>query len=223
MNFWALQYLQLAETGAIMFLAPIMVALLGVRLLGEHLDTGRWIAIVVGFVGVLVILQPGSRGFHPAMLVSLLQTTIYACFILLTRYLASVGPARKHQLPVRARVDHRHRAVRAGCVWQMPASALEWLLVIVTGITGGLGHYLLAVAHRFAPASTLSPFIYQQILYMSLLGYLVFGDVPRPAVVVGAAIVVASGLYLLVRERSRRSGKNGTMRAACAPATFAIR
>ena len=85
--------------------------------------------------------------------------------------------------------------------WQMPASALEWFLVIVTGITGGLGHYLLAVAHRFAPASTLSPFIYQQILYMCLLGYLVFGDVPRPAVVVGAAIVVASGFYLLMRER----------------------
>ena len=86
-------------------------------------------------------------------------------------------------------------------VWQTPTTALDWFLVIVTGISGGLGHYLLAVAHRFAPASTLAPFIYQQILYMCLLGYFVFGDVPRPAVVVGAVIVVASGFYLLMRER----------------------
>jgi drug/metabolite transporter (DMT)-like permease len=200
MNFWALQYLQLAETGSIMFLAPIIVALLGVRLLGERLDAGRWIAIVVGFVGVLIILQPGSRGFHPAMLVSVLQTVLYACFILLTRVLASVDRPESTNF-LSALVSTIVIAPFALLTWQMPTSALQWLLVIVTGIAGGLGHYLLAVAHRFAPASTLSPFIYQQILYMCLLGYLVFGDVPRPAVVLGAVVVVASGLYLLVRER----------------------
>ena len=200
MNFWALQYLQLAETGSIQFLAPIVVALLGVRLLGERLDTGRWIAIVVGFVGVLIILQPGSRGFHPAMLVSLLQTTLYACFILLTRVLASAD--RPESTNFLSALGSTIVIAPFGlAAWQMPSSALEWFLVIVTGVTGGLGHYLLALAHRFAPASTLSPFIYQQILYMCLLGYLVFGDVPRPAVVVGAAVVVASGCYLLLRER----------------------
>jgi drug/metabolite transporter (DMT)-like permease len=200
MNFWALQYLQLAETGSIQFLAPIVVALLGVRLLGERLDTGRWIAIVVGFVGVLIILQPGSRGFHPAMLVSLLQTMLYACFILLTRVLASAD--RPESTNFLSALGSTIVIAPFGlAAWQMPSSALEWFLVIVTGVTGGLGHYLLALAHRFAPASTLSPFIYQQILYMCLLGYLVFGDVPRPAVVVGAAVVVASGCYLLLRER----------------------
>ena len=201
MNFWALQYLQLAETGSIMFLAPIVVAVLGVRFLGERLDRGRWIAIVVGFVGVMIILQPGSRGFHPAMLVSLLQTTMYACFILLTRYLASVDRPESTNF-LSALGSTIVIAPFALLVWQMPASALEWIVVAVTGITGGLGHYMLALAHRFAPASTLSPFIYQQIFYMILLGYLVFGDVPRPAVVAGAAIVVASGLYLLLRERT---------------------
>jgi drug/metabolite transporter (DMT)-like permease len=200
MNFWALQYLQLAETGAIQFLAPILVALLGVRLLGERLDTGRWIAIVVGFVGVVIILQPGSRGFHPAMLVSLLQTTIYACFILMTRVLASVD--RPESTNFLSALGSTIVIAPFGlAVWQMPATAFEWLLVVVTGIAGGLGHYLLALAHRFAPASTLAPFIYQQILYMCLLGYLAFGDVPRPAVVIGAAVVVASGLYLLLKER----------------------
>jgi drug/metabolite transporter (DMT)-like permease len=200
MNFWALQYLQLAETGAIQFLAPILVALLGVRLLGERLDKGRWIAIVVGFVGVVIILQPGSRGFHPAMLVSLLQTTIYACFILMTRVLASVDRPESTNF-LSALGSTIVIAPFALAVWQMPTTAFEWLLVVVTGIAGGLGHYLLALAHRFAPASTLAPFIYQQILYMCLLGYLAFGDVPRPAVVIGAAVVVASGLYLLLKER----------------------
>ena len=200
MNFWALQYLQLAETGAIMFLAPVVVAVLGVRLLGERLDTGRWIAIVVGFLGVVIILQPGSQGFHPAMLVSLLQTVIYACFILLTRVLASVDRPESTNF-LSALGSTIVIAPFALVVWQMPASALEWFLVFVTGVAGGLGHYLLALAHRFAPASTLSPFINQQILYMSLLGYLVFGDVPRSAVVIGAAVVIASGLYLLVKER----------------------
>jgi drug/metabolite transporter (DMT)-like permease len=200
MNFWALQYLQLAETGAIQFLAPVLVALLGVHLLGERLDKGRWIAIVVGFIGVVIILQPGSRGFHPAMLVSLLQTTIYACFILMTRVLASVDRAESTNF-LSALGSTIVIAPFALAVWQMPTTGFEWLLVVVTGVAGGLGHYLLALAHRFAPASTLAPFIYQQILYMCLLGYLAFGDVPRPAVVIGAAVVVASGLYLLLKER----------------------
>ena len=199
MNFWALQYLQLAETGSIMFLAPIIVALLGGRLLGERLDTGRWIAIVVGFIGVVIILQPGSRGFHPAMLVSVLQTCIYAGFILLTRYLASVDRPESTNF-LSALGSTIVIAPFALMVWRMPDSAGEWFLVALTGVAGGLGHYLLAVAHRFAPASTLSPFIYQQIVYMSLLGYLVFGDVPRSAVVIGAIVVIASGLYLLLKE-----------------------
>jgi drug/metabolite transporter (DMT)-like permease len=204
MNFWALQYLQLAETGAIMFLAPIIVALLGVRFLGERLDTGRWIAIVTGFVGVVIILQPGSGGFHPAMLVAVLQTVLYACFILLTRFLASVDRPESTNF-LSALGSTIVIAPFALVVWRMPGSSLEWVLLALTGIAGGLGHYLLALAHRYAPASTLSPFIYQQILYMSLLGYLVFQDVPRAAVVIGAAVVIASGLYLLVKERRVRS------------------
>ena len=80
---------------------------------------------------------------------------------------------------------------------------LEWTLACLLGVLGGLGHYLLALAHRYAPASILAPFLYQQVLYMALFGYLVFGDVPGPNVWAGAAIVIASGLYLFVRERAR--------------------
>lgn len=204
MNFWALQYLQLAETGSIQFLAPIVVALLGHWLLGERLDRGRWIAIVVGFVGVLVILQPGSRGFHPAMLVSLLQTLLYASFILLTRVLAAHDRPESSNF-LSALGATAMLAPFAVSAWQTPGSPFEWTVIAITGIAGGLGHYLLAQAPRFAPASTVTPFIYSQILYMVVLGYLVFGDLPRPAVVVGAVIVVGSGLYLVWRERGPRA------------------
>lgn len=203
LNFWALQYLQLAETGSIQFLAPILVALIGHQLLGERLDRGRWIAIIVGFIGVLVILQPGSRGFHPAMLVSLFQTTLYATFIVLTRVLAADDRPETSNF-LSALASTIVIAPFALVDWQTPSGIGQWAVIAVTGIAGGLGHYLLALAPRYAPASTISPFIYTQILYMILLGYLVFGDVPRSAVVFGGAIVVSSGLYLVLRERQPR-------------------
>ncbi len=89
-------------------------------------------------------------------------------------------------------------------VWEAPQGWQEWTLLCLMGVFGGAGHYLLAMAHRYAPASTLAPFLYQQILYMALFGYLVFGSVPDAAVRVGAAIVIASGLYLFTHERRAR-------------------
>jgi drug/metabolite transporter (DMT)-like permease len=87
--------------------------------------------------------------------------------------------------------------------WESPQGWLEWTIACFMGVLGGLGHYLLAAAHRYAPATVIAPFLYQQVLYMALLGYLVFGDVPAPPVWIGAAIVIASGLYLFARERAR--------------------
>lgn len=200
LNFWALQYLQLAETGSIQFLAPILVALIGHHLLGEQLDRGRWLAIIIGFIGVLIILQPGSRGFHPAMLVSLGQTTLYALFLVLTRILAADDRPESSNF-LSALGAAILLAPFALMEWRTPTTSTAWFVIATTGLAGGLGHYLLAHASRFAPASTLSPFIYSQILYMVLLGYLVFGDLPRSAVVLGGTIVVASGLYLVWRER----------------------
>ncbi|MCP5266188.1 MAG: DMT family transporter [Burkholderiaceae bacterium] len=200
MNFWALKYLQLAETGSIMFLAPILVALIGSLWLNERLDRGRWGAILIGFAGVLVILQPGTRGFHPAMLVSLLQAVMYAVFMVLTRTLAATDRPAATQF-LSALASALLLTPLALAAWVTPETPLQWVVVCLTGLSGGLGHQLLAMSHRYAPASTVTPFIYQQILYMTLLGYLVFGDVPGLAVVAGGAIVVGSGLYLLVRER----------------------
>jgi drug/metabolite transporter (DMT)-like permease len=201
LNFWALQYLQLAETGAIQFAVPILIAVFGVAL-GERLDRARWAAVLLGFAGVLFIVRPGTEGFHPALLLSLANAVLYALFNLLTRRLVGTeSPEATQFLSALGAVVVF--APLAYIVWRDPVTATEWAVVMLAGLSGGAGHYLLAVAHRYAPAVVLAPFMYQQILWMTLTGYLVFGDVPGPAVVIGTLVVVASGLYLIYRERYR--------------------
>jgi drug/metabolite transporter (DMT)-like permease len=200
MNFWALQYVQLTVTASIFFTVPIIVALISAQVLKEKLDTGRWIAILVGFGGVLVIVHPWSADFHPAMLLAVGNAVLYAIYNLSTRHLAAYDPPETIQyLPaVGAAILLTPFALAS---WEWPQGLLEWTLACVLGVLGGFGHYLLAVAHRYAPASVIAPFLYQQILYMGLFGYFVFGDVPGPSVWTGSAIVIASGLYLFARER----------------------
>jgi len=199
-NFWALQYLQLTVTSSIFFTVPIIIALVSAPLLGERLDRGRWAAIISGFVGVLVIVRPGSADFHPAMLACVVNAVLYALFMLMTRRLAAYdSPETIQYLPaVGAALLLTPFALAA---WQWPDTWLEWTVACLMGVLGGAGHYLLALAHRYAPAGVIAPFLYQQVLYMALFGYLVFGDVPSAAVWVGAAIVIGSGLYLFSRER----------------------
>jgi drug/metabolite transporter (DMT)-like permease len=203
MNFWALQYLQLTVTASIFFTTPIIIALVSARMLREKLDAGRWGAIIAGFAGVLVIVHPWSAEFHPAMILAIGNAFLYAGFNLMTRHLAAYDPPETIQyLPaVGAAIGLTPFAI---AVWEWPEGMLEWTLACLLGVLGGLGHYLLALAHRYAPATVIAPFLYQQVLYMALFGYLVFGDVPSPNVWVGAAIVIGSGLYLFVRERARR-------------------
>jgi drug/metabolite transporter (DMT)-like permease len=200
MNFWALQYLQLTVTSSIFFAVPVIVALLGARMLHEKLDAGRWVAIVAGFAGVLIIVRPGTAAFHPAMLLAMANALVYAGFNLTTRHLAAYdSPETIQFLPaVGAAIGLTPFAL---AVWEWPHGALQWTVACLLGVFGGVGHYLLAVAHRYAPATVIAPFLYQQVFYMAIFGYLVFGDVPSPAVWVGAAVVVASGLYLFARER----------------------
>ena len=201
-NFWALQYLQLAVTSSIFFIVPILIALMAAPMLGEKLDAGRWIAVLAGFAGMLVIVRPGSAEFHPAMLLSLVNAALYALFNLTTRHLAAYdSPETIQYLP--ALVASLLLAPFALAAWQSPGSWLEWSVLCLLGVLGGLGHYLLALAHRYAPATVIAPFLYQQVIYMALFGYVVFGDVPGTGVWVGTAIVIASGLYLFARERSR--------------------
>jgi len=199
-NFWALQYLQLTVTTSIQFTVPILIALISAMLLGQKLDAGRWIAIVAGFAGVLVIVQPGSAEFHPAMLASMANAILYSIFMLMTRRLAAYdSPETIQYLPaVGAALALTPFAIAS---WEWPDTWLEWTVACLLGVFGATGHYLLALAHRYAPSAVLAPFAYQQVLYMTVFGFIVFGDVPGAPVWIGATIVVASGLYLFHRER----------------------
>jgi drug/metabolite transporter (DMT)-like permease len=199
-NFWALQYLQLTVTSSIFFSVPLIIALISASFLGEKLAAGKWIAIVAGFAGVLVIVRPWGAEFHPAMLASVVNALMYAAFMMMTRRLAAYdSPETIQYLPaVGATIG---LAPFAFAAWEWPSGWLEWAVACLMGVLGGLGHYLLALAHRYAPASVIAPFLYQQVIYMALFGYLVFGDVPSAWVWLGAAIVIASGLYLFSRER----------------------
>ena len=199
LNFLALQYLQLAETGAIQFSVPILIAVLSSWWLKEKLDVASWIAIWVGFAGVLVIIRPGSHAFHPAIFLSVMNAFLYAGFNMLTRRLASSENPVSTQL-FSAAVSSVVLAPFAWSQWQTPEGVLTWVIIGLIGVFAGLGHLSVASAHRYASAAFLGPFLYQQILYMTLGGWLVFGQTPDHAVALGAVIVVASGLFLLWRE-----------------------
>jgi drug/metabolite transporter (DMT)-like permease len=203
MNFWALQYLQLAETGAIQFSVPLLIALFSAWWLGERLDAQRWLAIGAGLAGVMLILRPWTGSFHPALLLCVGQVVLYAVFNMLTRHMAATESPAALQW-ISALGAALLLAPLGLAHWETPQGTGTWLLIGATGLLGGVGHFLVAQAHRYATAATLGPFLYQQILYMTLLGWLVFAQVPDALVVAGALVVVASGLYLLwVEVRGR--------------------
>ncbi len=203
LNFWALQYLQLAETGAIQFSVPLLIGLISAWWLHEHLDGRRWCAIVAGFAGVLLVIRPGTQGFHPAILLSVMNAVLYAVFNLLTRRMASTESPASMQLmsAIGATVVTAPFALLR---WQTPGDLTTWTLIGACGLCGGIGHYCVAKAHRYASAAVLGPFLYQQIIYMALWGWLIFAQVPDGFVVAGSLVVVLSGLYLLWLEMRRR-------------------
>lgn len=199
-NFIALRYLQLDQTITIFFLTPLLVAALAGPLLNEWVGWHRMVAIVAGFFGVLIVMHPGIGTVHWAMLLALVATLGYALYNLATRYLAAFDPASVTQTytPLAGVLI---LAPFAFVAWHWPESAGQWLLLASLGFWGGLGHWLLILAHRAAPAPVLAPFIYFGLIWMSAAGYLLFGDVPTWWTLSGAAVVIVSGLYLLARER----------------------
>lgn len=198
-NFIAIRHLQLAETASIFFLAPFLVTALAGLFLGERAGARRWAAILVGFAGALVIIQPGGGGFHPAMLLSVASVCCYAAYVLLTRRLAREDSTESQSLyaPLIIAVAMLPAGIIA---WRAVPDLLHWGLLLATGMFGGLGHWFLVKAHERAPAAVLAPFVYSQLLWMTLLGYLVFGDVPGRSTILGALVIVASGLYLIHGE-----------------------
>ena len=203
-NFLAVRHLQLAETTSIMFAAPFVITALAGPILGEWAGPRRWAAIVVGFLGVLVVTQPGLGGMQWAVLYSVASMIFYAIYAIFTRQLTSTDSSAG-MLVISGIVAAIVMTPAGLAVWVTPPDLWSWLLLFATGVFGGGGHFLFIMAHRIAPAPVLAPFIYTQIVWMVALGFFVFGDVPTLTTIVGAAIVVASGLYILYRERVRGS------------------
>jgi len=199
-NFIALRYLQLDQTITIFFLTPLLVAALAGPLLHEWAGWHRVLAIIAGFVGVLLVMHPGIGTVHWAMLLALVATFGYALYNLATRYLAAFDPPAVTQTftPLAGLLILAPLALSS---WHWPESLGQWLLLASLGFWGGLGHWLLILAHRIAPAPVLAPFIYLGLIWMSVAGFLVFDQLPTLWTLSGAAIVILSGLYLLARER----------------------
>jgi drug/metabolite transporter (DMT)-like permease len=202
LNLFALRWLQLDEALAILFSTPFMVAALCVPLLGETVGWRRWSAIIVGFFGVLVVARPGMGGMHPAALLSLGGSVCYAFYVISTRLLARTDSSDTTQFYT-SLVGAAAMTLIVPFVWKTPDSMFIAGLMLLIGALGGGGHYILIRAHRLAPASTLAPFIYTQMLWTTTLGFLVFGDLPHRWTIVGGLIVISSGLYLLHRETVR--------------------
>jgi drug/metabolite transporter (DMT)-like permease len=199
-SFFALQYLQVAQTTSIMFAAPLLVALAAGPILGEWIGPRRLAAVAVGFVGVLIITRPGA-GMHPAALLSVLGTICYALYAITTRVLAA-SDSSSTTLFYSGLAGVLLLTPFVPFVWLTP-SPFVGLMMLATGVFGGVGHWLLILAHARAPAPVLAPFLYSQLIWASILGYMAFGDLPDGWTLVGATVVIGSGLYLLARERAR--------------------
>lgn len=201
--FFALRYLRLTQATSITFASPLIVTLIAGPLLGERIGTRRLVAVLIGFLGVLVITRPGSGGFHPAMLLAVITACANALYAVTTRILVT-RDASETTLFYTGLVGSVVFLPSLPFVWTMPSSALVWLAMAGLALFGALGHWLLILAHERAPASVLAPFFYLQLLWATLLGLVVFGELPDRWTLAGGATVMASGLYLLHQERAKR-------------------
>lgn len=206
LNFLALKYLRLDQTITIMFLSPLVVALIAGPLFDDWVGWRRLAAILVGFAGVLIVVRPGFGEIHPAIGFSFGAMLAYVMFIVVTQ------PVAGHDPPIVT----LFYSMFAGLVLAAPFAFVEWIwpadftgvaLMLALGIFGAAGHYLFILAHRLAPSSLLAPFIYLQIISMSALGFLVFDDIPDLWTIAGSVVIVASGIYLMHRERIARAGQ----------------
>jgi drug/metabolite transporter (DMT)-like permease len=198
-----LRFLPIAEASATSFVSPLFVTALSIVFLGESVGLRRWLATGVGLIGVLIVLRPGSSAFHPAALFSIVSALAWACALIMTRMLSGSE---------RAVTTMTYSSITGVCilsalvplVWVAP-SWHDVFFGIVIGIASTVGQWIVVLAFRYADASVLAPFSYTQLLWVSILGFIVFGEVPDVWTVTGAAFIVASGLYTAHRERIRRS------------------
>ena len=195
--------LPLADAHAILAVTPLIVTALSVPLLGEQVGIRRWSAIAVAFVGVLIILRPGLGVVHPIALLALLCSLMFGLYQILTRIVGRVDPPLT-TLFYTALVGVGGLTLIVPFYWTTP-DLVGWALFALVAALGAGGHFLLIKALQLAPASILQPFSYTILIWATLVGFLVFGNLPDLLTVVGALIVTSSGIYSFARERRLRA------------------
>jgi drug/metabolite transporter (DMT)-like permease len=197
----AFTILGLVESLAVFTCYPLLVAALSGPILGESVGWRRWSAIAVGFVGVLIILQPGIGVFEPAAVIPLLAAMMFALYGLLTRYVARKDTSATSFFWTG--VAGAVAMTGVGIWFWEPMVPGDWLWMGTLCVTGALGHWLLIRVYEVAEASAVQPFAYLQLVFGSMIGVSVFGEVIAWNVATGAGIVVAAGLFTLWRERQK--------------------
>ncbi len=197
--FTALKYIPLADAGAMGSTSPLFVTVLSVFLLGEKVSIRRWTAVFIGFGGALIILRPGLGVVHPAMFLVVGMSIFYASYQIATRKLAGVDSSYT-TIFYTALVGTIVMTAIVPFFWVQP-DLIGWVMLGVIGLIGGVSHFIMIVAFRYTTASTAAPFSYTQLIWTAVFGYFLFGDLPDQFTILGAIIIVGSGLYILYRER----------------------
>jgi drug/metabolite transporter (DMT)-like permease len=202
MFFTALGRVPLADATAVSFTSPLIVAALAGPMLAERVDRRHWLAIAVGFTGALVIIRPTGGSASPFLLLVVGNSACYAVYQILTR---KVSPHDRPETSVvySALLGTLALTLVVPFAFRLPERAWQWALLGSLGLLGAIGHYCVARALTWGPASVVAPFHYVQLVGAAALGYLVFAEVPSPWTWTGAAIIVASGIYLAWTEARR--------------------
>ena len=200
--FHGVVYLSLATAASISLTSPLIVTALSSRLLGEPVGPRRWAAVVVGFAGAVIIVRPGHADFDWHILWVVASTICSAFYQLFSR---RYGQAERPDASatVATIVGTIAASPFVPLEWVMPASLWHFVLFVGMGVMAGTGHYFLTIAYSQAPAAVVSPFNYTQLIGAAVLGYLIFDESPDVWTWAGAAVIIASGLYVGYRERVR--------------------
>lgn len=195
-------YVPLADALAIIFIAPLAVAALSAKFLGERVTVWQWAAIALGFGGALVIVRPGFSELSWAALLPMAAGLLYAVYLVLSRYLAASSPPDV-TLAISAMTGAVLLSLGLPFFWETPSLPMLALMVLI-GTLSGIGHLCITAAHVHAQASLLAPLTYLAMVTATILGYVMFGDLPDRFTWLGASIVVVSGIFLWWTQQRRR-------------------
>ena len=195
----------LADAMTIGFVGPLLLTALSVPFLGEQVSRRRWIAIAIAFIGVIIVFQPGGGGVGWYGLFPLGSAISFAFVQVITRLLHRTD-APLTMLLYTTIVGFVTTAFAAAFYWT-PPDLIGWFWMAILGATAGMSHWMMIEAFQRAPASTLAPFSYTQIVWAALIGWLVFGDAPTIWTLTGGAVIIGCGLFVLFDERRNRASQ----------------